>query len=77
MLSSQSYLKGSYKQCLYLDSVVNNEGERFVTDEKGNSLKSFNKLELQKLFSSTRVNKMVFLIKGPTTRRLAPGLRRR
>ena len=42
----------SYEQSLYLVSIINDDDERFVTDEKGNFLKSFNKLELQKLFSN-------------------------
>ena len=49
----------SYEQSLYLVSVILNDEERFVTDERGNFLKSFNKLELQKLFSNSSVTKMV------------------
>ena len=49
----------SYEQSLSLVSIINDDEERFVTDEKGNFLKSFNKLELQKLFSNTRVKRMV------------------
>ena len=49
----------SCEQSLYLVSIIINGEERFVTNEKGDYLKSFNKLDLQKLFSSTRVKKMV------------------
>ena len=49
----------SYEQSLYLVSIVINDEERFVTNEEGDYLKSFNKLDLQKLFSGTRVKKMV------------------
>ena len=49
----------SYEQSLYLVSIIINDEERFVTNEEGDYLKSFNKLDLQKLFSGTRVKKMV------------------
>ena len=49
----------SYEQSLYLLSIIINGKECFVTDKKGNFMKSFNKLELQKLFSSIPVAKMV------------------
>ena len=49
----------SYEQSLYLVSIIINDEERFVTDKKGNFIKSFNKLELQKLFSNIPVEKVV------------------
>ena len=49
----------SYEQSLYLVSIVINDEERFVTDDKGNSLRSFNEPELQKLFSNSSETKVV------------------
>ena len=40
-------------------SIVTHDEERFVTDKKGNFIKSFNKLELQNLFSNIPVGKVV------------------
>ena len=55
--SIEKVVINSYEQSLYLVSVILNDEERFVTDERGNFLKSFNKLELQKLFSEFVSNK--------------------
>ena len=57
--SIEKVVINSYEQSLYLVSVIVNDEEQFVTDERGNFLKSFNKLELQKLFSNSSVRKMV------------------
>ena len=57
--SIEKVVINSYEQSLYLVSVIVNDEERFVTDDRGNFLKSFNKLELQKLFSNSSVTKMV------------------
>ena len=57
--SIEKVVINSYEQSLYLISVIVNGEERFVTDDRGNFLKSFNKLELQKLFSNSPVTKMV------------------
>ena len=52
--SIEKVVINSYEQSLYLVSVIVNGEERFVTDDRGNFLKSFNKLELQKLFSNCK-----------------------
>ena len=57
--SIEKVVINSHEQSLYLVSVIVNDEERFVTDDRGNFLKSFNKLELQKLFSNSPVTKMV------------------
>ena len=55
----EKVILNSYEQSLYLVSVIINGKEFFVTDEEGNFLKSFNKLELQKMFLGRRVQKVV------------------
>ena len=55
----EKVILNSYEQSLYLVSVIIKDKEFFVTDEEGNFLKSFNKLELQKMFLGTRVQKVV------------------
>lgn len=49
----------SHDQSLYLVSVLIAGEERYVTDNKGQLLKSFNKLELQTKFSDLEVGAVV------------------
>lgn len=55
----------SHDQSLYLVSVLLDGEEHYVTDEKGNFLKSFNKLELQSKFNRLIVGQMVLRHQSP------------
>jgi hypothetical protein len=55
----------SHDQSLYLISVLFDGEERYVTDEKGNFLKSFSKLELQSKFDRLIVGQMILRHKSP------------
>ncbi len=54
-----------HDQSLYLVSVIIDGKEEYVTDGKGNFLKSFNKLELQTRFSDMFVGEMLLRQKSP------------
>jgi len=55
----------SHDQSLYLISVLFDGEERYVTDEKGNFLKSFSKLELQSKFDRLIVGQMILRHQSP------------
>ncbi|MBK51266.1 MAG: hypothetical protein CMQ45_02645 [Gammaproteobacteria bacterium] len=54
-----------HDQSLYLVSARIDNAERYVTDEQGNFLKSFNKLELQSKFKGITVGEMVLRHQSP------------
>ena len=54
-----------HDQSLYLVSVIFDGREEYVTDKKGEFLKSFNKLDLQTRFSGLNVGEMVLRHKSP------------
>jgi hypothetical protein len=55
----------SHDQSLYLVSVLLADEEFYVTDENGDFLKSFNKLELQSKFNGLFVGQMVLRHQSP------------
>jgi hypothetical protein len=55
----------SHDQSLYLISVLFDGEERYVTDEKGNFLKSFSKLELQSKIDRLIVGQMILRHQSP------------
>ena len=54
-----------HDQSLYLVSVQMDKEERYVTDERGSFLKSFNKLSLQSKFKDMTVGEMVLRHQSP------------
>ena len=54
-----------HDQSLYLVSVIIDGEERYVTDDKGNFLKSFNKLALQGKFDGLVIGSMVLRHQSP------------
>ena len=54
-----------HDQSLYLVSVIIEGQEEYVTDKKGDFLKSFNKLDLQTQFSGLNIGEMVLRHKSP------------
>lgn len=54
-----------HDQSLYLVSIVHEGEERYVTDEKGSFLKSFNKLSLQAKFKGLIVGEMMLRHQSP------------
>ncbi|MBO6557958.1 MAG: hypothetical protein JJ934_00110 [Pseudomonadales bacterium] len=54
-----------HDQSLYLVSVIIDGEETYVTNKKGEFLKSFNKLDLQTQFSKLLVGEMVVRHKSP------------
>lgn len=55
----------SHDQSLYLVSVVIDGEEHYVKDNKGNFLKSFNKLGLQAKFAKLKFGEMVLRHQSP------------
>lgn len=54
-----------HDQSLYLVSVILDSEERYVTDDKDDFLKSFNKLSLQAKFKGLVIGKMVLRHQSP------------
>lgn len=54
-----------HDQSLYLVSVILDDEERYLTDDKGDFLKSFNKLSLQGKFKGLMVGQMVLRHQSP------------
>ena len=68
-LRKRSFIEKVVLHChdrsLYLVSVILDSEERYVTDDKGDFLKSFNKLSLQAKFKGLVIGKMVLRHQSP------------